>query len=62
MNTWQPIETAPKDDLGKALIFDDGEPVVGEYLAGQSSWYDSELRWLDMATHWMPLPAAPTEE
>ena len=36
MNTWQPIETAPKDDLGKALIFDDGEPVVAE-LRGQVS-------------------------
>lgn len=57
--TWQPIETAPKDDLGHALLYDDGQFVIGEYLEGANAWYDQELRLIEAPTHWMHLPPPP---
>ena len=35
---WLPIETAYPNDLDKALLWDDGNPVVGEYFAGPGQW------------------------
>ena len=61
MKPWQPIESALPKDFDKALLLDDGEPVVGEYLEGQEMWFDQEIRGLHSVTHWMPLPPAPKE-
>ena len=57
---WQPIDSAKPNDLDKALLWDNGDPVVGEYLAVPGQWYDQEMRWLEMVTHWTPLGDPPT--
>ncbi len=61
--TWQPIETAPKEE-NCVLLFADGWGV-------HPGWWDSEHGWLaceeqgltggkfSEATHWMPLPNPP---
>ena len=51
---WQPIETAPKDQ-----VIDLWHPEFG-HIADQ--WWDSKdgFDWpVAGATHWMPLPAPP---
>jgi hypothetical protein len=64
MNSWQPIETAPKD--GQFILANsrgevcpcqsrDGHRVVSN-MPGYSDWtYGAN------ATHWQPMPAPPTE-
>jgi hypothetical protein len=60
--SWRPIETAPKDGR-EVLIFVGGYYIGGVVVAewregsGWSDW-DADL-W--NPTHWMPLPAPPTE-
>jgi hypothetical protein len=58
---WQPIETAPKDEmiLGYAdgmmrlLFFEGGVwKLVGATI--EANWFE--------ATHWMPLPSPPMEQ
>jgi hypothetical protein len=50
---WQPIETAPKDGLAILFSANNG-PVIGYW-----KYYKSINQ--PNFTHWMPLPAAPTE-
>lgn len=71
-NAWQPIETAPKDDAKKLLIWVDGElgiwyrdlyytAGIGRgCLEGMSGWVDQEgCARYDSPTHWRPLPDPP---
>lgn len=51
---WQPIETAPKDDQ-VVLFGQKGGRFIGR-------WRDYERINQPRITHWMPLPAAPTQE
>tara|TARA_R110000851_G_scaffold109206_1_gene231359 strand:+ start:517 stop:801 length:285 start_codon:yes stop_codon:yes gene_type:complete len=67
---WQPIETAPRD----GAEFDgwrDGERVTNVYFNDRGvitkrNWHGKFATWTNFDprvpfTHWMPLPAAPTE-
>ena len=70
MNTWQPIETAPND--GTDILIGGDYSYAGGVL--QAYWGhthrkgDESWGWVDMEgdtynpTHWMPLPAPPTED
>jgi hypothetical protein len=60
---WKPIETAPKD--GKMISV--YSPDMSQYPCA-AKWSLRENRWVEYTTadwcdptHWMPLPAAPTE-
>lgn len=71
MNMWQPIETAPKDTW---ILLWNVAAAQAAVLCGQISSYEKDKRgndaiWitsghyqLNLATHWMPLPAAPPKE
>lgn len=72
MNTWQPIETAPRD--GTEVLANDtsgigSRVVVAKYLAGDewSGWiYDDDMLTDcnplgPRPSHWMPLPPPPEE-
>ena len=62
-DSWQPIQTA-EDDFADALIWADG------YFKPRLAWRDGDGKWrisgtahfLPEPTHWMPLPAAPSQE
>lgn len=70
---WQPIETAPKDGLPVLVIVADAtqpQAMVAHWAAetwrcGLREDWDAGTRapeyygYVDGATHWMPLPAAP---
>jgi hypothetical protein len=64
MSEWQPIITAPKD--GDFLLYisnghiSAGRLVNGKFLAADSLGKVSRVGV--EATHWMPLPPAPTEK
>lgn len=66
MSEWQPIETAPKD--GSKIWAFNYEQGVMEWTEGDGwalwIWSDELLRDVDpdpeQPTHWMPLPAPPT--
>lgn len=60
---WQPIETAPK---GPTLILWNGELLCTGWCDNEGQWYCDQ--WAehhaeidDDPTHWMPLPAPPTD-
>jgi Protein of unknown function (DUF551) len=70
--TWQPIETAPKDVValfwirpgtladGKYFVDTSGNPILSSSMTprifmGKVATWSS----LEVATHWMPLPAPP---
>lgn len=62
---WQPIETAPKDGaciLG--CIAGLARPVSEVFWWGNGwrAWDGVYVSPISYPTHWMPLPAAPTEE
>ena len=73
---WRPIETAPKDCVREAGFNRYGKPVLvwsPQYKTPmRARWWrrtDSEASnflvdggWAVLPTHWMPLPAAPTQE
>jgi len=63
--TWQPIETAPKEDKAEFLaatrwglavlcFVADRWETSGWRVGGSEDWL-----WQDDATHWMPLPDPP---
>lgn len=61
-NSWQPIETAPKDGTHilifgtfDNMLYPKEEQVVGQYSRG---WWSGN-RVLSHVTHWMPLPRLP---
>lgn len=57
--TWQPIETAPKNGT-EVLVYDDGAIMVSSWLddGQRAGWWDNGL--MDPPpTHWMPLPPPP---
>ena len=63
---WQPIATAPKDGTA-VLLFHDGEIRTGRYSTRNgevSPWgeFDRRSTCDGLPSHWMPLPAAPTED
>ncbi len=58
MNSWQPIKTAPKDGT-RILVVGSESNQVRVDLWKQKLWWLS--RQSDQPTHWMPLPAPPTE-
>ncbi len=70
MDSWQDIETAPKD--GTSIILHDEDGWVGEALYDEDrrdGWYaavyGTTLIWdgkIDNPIHWMPLPAPPEGE
>lgn len=66
---WQPIETAPKDEI--VLL---GLPLIGNIREGdrrvyEGRWHEAQATWtsvngfllLGAATDWMPLPQPPIE-
>lgn len=72
--TWQPIETAPRDDV-PVLVYDsdDGVIFVAQWNQAVANLYANQREdygWRSVAcsssfytgikvTHWMPLPAPP---
>lgn len=60
---WQPIETAPKDGTLILLAIPQGVVAASwqEWAPGEW-WFGSDIVDYDDATHWMPLPAAPSPE
>ena len=72
MMSWQPIETATKDDsectrimavLRGEITIVYWDPYYAEggngHFPGRSAWVDSEGMTGDDPTHWMPLPELP---
>lgn len=72
---WQPIETAPKTDvsmMGAVPILgycprecaDERVRVIWwEPTLGGGMWYDDrDIKGIVKPTHWMPLPAPPTDK
>ncbi len=60
---WRPIDTAPRDGAMVLLGWaGDVPPEAGAWNEGLG-WADAD-GWYDLAnpTHWMPLPAPPTED
>lgn len=71
---WQPIETAPRDCVTECIFWCQGEVdgwvLFGVLVPGEPQWlsrqsYDATDYWPHenggYLTHWMPLPAAPTD-
>jgi hypothetical protein len=59
--TWQPIETAPKDEtpiLGFVPSYHRGKGGISVILWMEGAWYDGRAFETE-PTHWMPLPAPP---
>tara|TARA_R110000868_G_scaffold364714_1_gene627591 strand:- start:24 stop:203 length:180 start_codon:yes stop_codon:yes gene_type:complete len=54
---WQPIETAPKDSWIQIIAW----PVLAQNDDTQAASCSVAFAKMSGATHWMPLPAAPTE-
>jgi hypothetical protein len=68
--TWQPIETAPQDELARFMVFSKRQGVVSpcsywENLGGPffvpeiEVCYGYDCADIEDATHWMPLPEPP---
>lgn len=62
---WQPIETAPKDQLIDLLV-EGGRRYAGCHSDTLGEWRHTtacgRLIWFKNATHWMPIPAAPSPD
>jgi hypothetical protein len=66
MSEWQPIETVPKDGTA-VLIYCPTENCIVSSRWRQDGddgrWYGTDpmgrLNWIQLPTHWMPLPAPP---
>lgn len=65
---WQPIKTIPQEKAVDVWIVSEGNPGYGRRgthvcLVG-NEWFGTDApdrRWGEYATHWMPLPAPPSE-
>jgi hypothetical protein len=62
---WQPIETAPKAGYKSILVcqFQNGIVTTACWNPVHSHWSTGAgpMSFIADVTHWMPLPAAPTE-
>jgi len=57
VNSWQPIDTAPKDG-NEFLLWDQlGFCIVAYWDALRSEWTNGDV--VLKPTHWMPLPEGP---
>ena len=67
---WQPIETAPRNDLERVIVcyrMRNGEYFVEEarYDKAREEWWAANMHYTDAVgepiypTHWMPLPEPP---
>ena len=56
MAEWMPISSAPK--TGKVVLF----YADGLHYMNRADDYWNKASWLRTATHWMELPAPPTEQ
>lgn len=62
IDTWTPVgESLPDDDSTVLLAFNDGEVWVGYLDAGDWRYVSSDLIKHRVVTHWMHLPAHPSE-
>lgn len=59
---WQPIESAPKDGTEILLSGVGSKRWIGTGHWFRRAWRDDGPGELGGVTHWMPLPAAPTDE
>lgn len=58
---WQPIATAPRDGT-EILVYEIGGMYFVRWESGTETWVSTDSgAWIDDATHWQPLPAAPKE-
>ena len=60
---WQTIETGPRDGCAYLLHVNGGSMFIGKFDKHLRLWVDTKgrLEYANNAiTHWMPLPAAPT--
>lgn len=65
--TWQPIETAPKNGTWVILFLDGiGRSICAYYSEAAGKWVDTWCAYINErpynASHWMPLPEPPTED
>lgn len=58
METWQPIETAPKDGI-VVLVYDPNSWFKDPINVDWYSLNPDTFGWCGTPTHWMPLPAPP---
>jgi hypothetical protein len=58
MGEWQPIETWPKTDGERALVWD-GDIELAMYDAEADAWWVL-VEYTVNPTHWQPLPPPPT--
>lgn len=56
---WQPIETAPKDGT-EVIILEDGSLYKAFWCNTSSRFNSNHIKGHHRATHWTPLPPAPT--
>lgn len=69
VNTWQPIKTAPRDTKVIVSGFNFDDPKQGRWVDSailtETGWAWN-IEFSDAGpyppTHWMPLPAPPTDE
>lgn len=63
LNSWQPIETAPKDGF-HILLFRPNITFVGYWATKADCWCVNApgLPKLGAPTHWMPLPQPPASD
>jgi hypothetical protein len=70
MNSWLPIETAPRDGTEILAISEDGViRVCSAKMFWKDRWevfrddkHSPGHTWSIIPTHWMPLPAPPTQD
>ena len=62
--TWQPIETAPIDQVILVKIKWDTDPITATKCSASSGWIDFKggpIQPSECLTHWIPLPQVPSE-